>query len=105
MPAGKPKNGTVGTLRANRGRSEKGVDMSRKCVLGMALLVVVFLVSAGMAFGQDVTASITGTVTDPAGAAGGGGKGKGEGGGGGTTRTTNNSVRRAVLHKTVTVGV
>src|SRR5882757_5362993 len=69
MPAGKPKNGTVGTLRANRGRSEKGVDMSRKCVLGMALLVVVFLVSAGTAFGQDVTATITGTVTDSTGAA------------------------------------
>jgi len=50
-------------------RFSKGVDMSRKCVLGMALLVVVFLMSAGMAFGQDVTATITGTVTDSTGAA------------------------------------
>jgi len=43
--------------------------MSRKCVLGTALLVVVLLVSAGTAFGQDVTATITGTVTDATGAA------------------------------------
>jgi len=43
--------------------------MSRKCVLGTALLVVVLLASAGMAFGQDVTATITGTITDSTGAA------------------------------------
>src|SRR5256885_1920169 len=69
MPAGKPKNGRRGDAACCRSASRKGVDMSRKCVLGMALLVVVFLVSAGMAFGQDVTATITGTVTDSTGAA------------------------------------
>jgi len=37
--------------------------------LGTALLIAVLLVSVGSAFGQDVTATITGTVTDPSGGA------------------------------------
>jgi len=38
-------------------------------VLGTALLVAVLLVSAGAALAQEVTATLTGTVTDPSGAA------------------------------------
>jgi len=46
--------------------------MRRMRVLGTTLLLVVFMVSAGAALGQDVTASLTGTVTDQSGAAVGG---------------------------------
>ena len=42
--------------------------------MGTALLVAVLLVSAGAALGQDVTATITGTVTDQSGGAVGGAK-------------------------------
>ncbi len=49
-------------------RFSKGVDMRRNSVVG-ALLVALLLLSAGAAFGQDVTATITGTVTDQSGGA------------------------------------
>src|SRR5229473_2571668 len=43
--------------------------MRRMHVLGTALLLVVFMMSVGAALGQDVTATITGTVTDRSGGA------------------------------------
>lgn len=77
--------------------------MSRKCVLG-TLLVVVLLVSGGTAFGQDVTASITGTVTDSTGAAVAGAKVTAKDAARGTVWTTTTSSDGAFYINRVAVG-
>ena len=47
----------------------EGVNMRRTSVWWVALAVLALLVNAGAAMAQDVTATITGTVTDATGAA------------------------------------
>jgi len=70
----KTENVERGHFAQRGGVSKKGVVMRRMRVLGTALLLVVFVMSVGSAYGQDVTASLTGTVTDQSGSAVGGAK-------------------------------
>jgi hypothetical protein len=78
--------------------------MRRNCILWTALVLVALLVGAGSALGQDVTASLTGTVTDPAGAAVAGAKVTARDAARGTTWTTTTNSDGAFYINRVAVG-